>query len=550
MARLPECRSWIDSSHNPAGSTRTRRPARRPSRRFRRIPNIAASLKISRRATTTSGCARRQSRGSTTSRCSRASRGQSAMRTCGAELRTVSSRLRSHPRPPMPTRRSRSTGSTSRSSSPRLRSPRRTTRCARRRSAGFTMPGRLGASPVTPRTGRRRAGRLGALVAAARAGIEAHEREQAERRAAMERDASLRQAREAICERLEQVRGEEALEAIERARAEWEGMPAPATADSQDDQTRARFEEACGRAAERHQNLQERGRIHGRLAELAAEADRLSNAEERSVDEWNAVQREWTELYPGSEDLDPATREQYAAAEARVRLRAEEKRAAAERTLKQQVQRLDQLVDRANSRAGAEDLTLREADRIARELRTALDAPPVLPERDQQALLERLRAAQAAMSPKLHELREMDEWKRFANAAVQEELIAKTEALRAKYGFDTPEGIKPEDVEKAARELHEIQERWKQAAEAPRAQAQTLWHRYRQAADPIQAKARDFFAARAVEREANLKLKLELCERAEALADSTDWIKTADELKKLQAEWQAIGPVPRQDTRV
>ena len=41
-----------------------------------------------------------------------------------------------------------------------------------------------------------------------------------------------------------------------------------------------------------------------------------------------------------------------------------------------------------------------------------------------------------------------------------------------------------------------------------------------------------------------------LIERAEALADSTDWIKTADELKKLQAEWQQIGPVPRQDTKV
>ena len=52
-------------------------------------------------------------------------------------------------------------------------------------------------------------------------------------------------------------------------------------------------------------------------------------------------------------------------------------------------------------------------------------------------------------------------------------------------------------MEKAARELHDIQERWKKAAEAPRAQAQTLWHRYRQAADPIQAKAREFFAARA-----------------------------------------------------
>jgi hypothetical protein len=104
-------------------------------------------------------------------------------------------------------------------------------------------------------------------------------------------------------------------------------------------------------------------------------------------------------------------------------------------------------------------------------------------------------------------------------------------------------------VEKAARELHEIQERWKQAAEAPRAQAQALWHRYRQAADPIQAKAREFFAHRAEERQANLEKKLALCERAEALADSTDWIKTADELKKLQAEWQAIGPVPRTETR-
>ncbi len=55
--------------------------------------------------------------------------------------------------------------------------------------------------------------------------------------------------------------------------------------------------------------------------------------------------------------------------------------------------------------------------------------------------------------------------------------------------------------------------------------------------------------ARVEERKANLERKLALIERAEALADSTDWIKTADELKKLQPEWQPIGPVPRNDTR-
>ncbi len=326
-------------------------------------------------------------------------------------------------------------------------------------------------------------------------------------------------------------------------------MPGPSGQEIEEARLKARFEEACRRAAERHQNRQEIARTHARLDELSAEAERLSLLEQMDSDEaWGAVQREWGSLRERSDALDPAIAERFAAADARVRLRAEERRAAAERTLRQHALRLEQLIDRATRRAAAEDLTLREADRIARELRAALDAPPQLPDHEQ--FVERLKAAQAVVGPKLHELREMDEWKRFANAAVQEELIARTEALRAKYGFDTPEGVKPEDLDKAAHELHEIQERWKQAADAPRSQAQTLWHRYRQAADPVQTKVREFFAQRVEERKGNLERKLVLIERAEALATSTDWIKTADELKKLQAEWQEIGPVPRQDTRV
>ena len=43
----------------------------------------------------------------------------------------------------------------------------------------------------------------------------------------------------------------------------------------------------------------------------------------------------------------------------------------------------------------------------------------------------------------------------------------------------------------------------------------------------------------------NLARKQALSERAEALADSTDWVKTATEIQKLQAEWKTIGPVTR-----
>ena len=389
------------------------------------------------------------------------------------------------------------------------------------------------------------AGRFGSLVESARAGIAAHERALAEQRAAADRVAADRAVRRSVCERIENARADEALSTLEAGRAEWEGLPPSETADAEDQALRDRFVAACARAGERLQNRQDMERTNARLGELSLEAERLVSLETLPEGDWAAVVREWHALRGKSEDLDPAVAERYGAAEALVAQRVEERRAASERARRQHVQRIEQLLERVTKRAGAEDVTLREADRIARELRTAVEAP-----NEDRELVDRLKAAQTVIAPKLHELREMDEWKRFANAAVQEELIAKTEALRAKYNFDAPEGPKPDDLEKAARDLHEIQERWKQAAEAPRAQAQALWHRYRQAADPIQAKVREFFAVRSEERKGNLDRKLALIERAEALAESTDWIRTAEELKKLQAEWQAIGPVPRQDTRV
>jgi len=385
--------------------------------------------------------------------------------------------------------------------------------------------------------------RFDSAVTAARAIADREARERAEQE---QRQAELqagRAARASMCERVEALHGEDALDRLDLARSEWEGLPQDPEAEVHE-QFMRRFEEACARARTRHEHRQERARTNARLEELSKEAEQLAAQEDSPAYAWDSISREWRALHEKTEGLDEAVLQRYTAAETAIRERAEAKKAAAERAIRLQVQRIDQLIERAHKRAEAEDLTLKEADKAARDLRTAIETPLTLPHHEREYLVERLKAALAALAPKLHELREMDEWKRFANAAVQEELIAQAEALAKKYDLE-----KPDDMEKAARELHDIQERWKQAAEAPRAQAQTLWHRYRQAADPIQAKARDFFAARAAEREANLRIKLELCERAEALAESTDWIKTAEEMKKLQAEWQASGPVPRPETR-
>ncbi|HEU4927497.1 MAG TPA: DUF349 domain-containing protein [Vicinamibacterales bacterium] len=388
--------------------------------------------------------------------------------------------------------------------------------------------------------------RFEAGAGAARAAIVEHQRREAERRAEDERRAALRANRAAIIERVNALRGDDILEALDRAAEEW------ATIGSEDQDAagmQAAFDAANANARQRHQNRLDLQQTQARLQEIAAEAERLSGEDPLQRDAWNANAAEWEQLLPRSEDLDAAVRERFEQAQGRIRQKDEERQAAAERARRQQLQRVEQLIERAQKRSTAEDLTLREADRLGKDLRSAIDAPPDTDREAQQALVERLREAAAVVAPRLHDLREMDEWKRFANAAVQEELIAKAEALRVKYGFDAAEGPKEEDLDKAARELHDIQERWKSVAEAPRAQAQALWHRYRQAADPIQARLREFFSHRNEERKGNLEKKLALIARAEQIADSTDWIKTADELKKLQAEWQQIGPVPRQDTK-
>ena len=414
-----------------------------------------------------------------------------------------------------------------------------------------------------------------AKAQAARAAIARYEEEEAARRAAAEQRMSTLAAATSLCNRVDEIRGDNAADEIDQARAEWEGLRAD-QADPEVVSLRSRFEAACQRAAERYRNRQNVQRIHTRLEEISQEAERLAAQDglREEGETWVAVVNQWNALLPNAESLDPAIANRYAAAQDRMRQRREERRLAAERAVRQQVQRIEQLLERAQKRSAAEDLTLREADRMARELRSTADAlpPAIKDERERHALVERLKAAYGALSPRLHDLREMDEWKRFANAAVQEELIARTESLRVRYGFDlsgvppadnpaapAPDAEPPasagtpalasEDLEKLARELHEIQERWKTVAEAPRAQAQALWHRYRQAADPMQRRVREFFAHRNEERRDHLTRKIALIERAEAIADSTDWIKTADELKKLQAEWQQIGPVPRQDSK-
>jgi len=295
-------------------------------------------------------------------------------------------------------------------------------------------------------------------------------------------------------------------------------------------------ERAAREAAEHAALQQERERRAARLVELAAEADAAAGDEslQSARKRFNIVRREWSDVALGLE-IDPELLARYNESTARMAARDAEAREADARARREALARLHNLLGRVEPLAAKPDLTLKAADRAIRDVKTAFGSMPPLPtKQDFEEVMGRLKEVQAALTPKLHELREADDWKRFANVAIQEQLCARMEALRTS-----------EDLDAAAREVRELQEQWRAAAEVPRAQADALWRRFKTAHDEVWAKCEAHFASQATERAENLAKKMTLCEQAEALADSTDWIKTSEALKALQAEWKTIGPVSR-----
>ncbi len=203
------------------------------------------------------------------------------------------------------------------------------------------------------------------------------------------------------------------------------------------------------------------------------------------------------------------------------------------RARREAIGRLRHLAGRVEPLVAREDLSVKAAERALRDLRSALAGLPS-PGSDLDEILPRLTEAQAALAPRVQELREATEWRQWANVGIQERLCAQMEALAA---VDDPEVI--------ARTVRELQQQWRAAADVPRARADALWRRFKAAHDVVWPRCEAHFAAEAEIRAANLARKIELCEKVEALADSTNWIQTADAIKALQTEWKTIGPVTR-----
>ncbi len=370
---------------------------------------------------------------------------------------------------------------------------------------------------------------------AVREAIAERERErhaEAERRRAVEREQADRIA---ICDEMERLSGHESMDRAAELKAQWDALP-PMPSDYAASLTR-RFQDTCRTYEDRERRRVLAEAAAGRLETLASELERLVASDqpmEETVARWRGLRRD-AEMLREHREANPQAAERLEGAVAALEEKEHQIQEVRARHEQENLRRLHQLCRQVEILAAQEQITLKAGDRALREIRAALDQRVPLPsKKDRQEITTRLEEARAKLAPRMQELRDADDWQRWANLQVQEELSREMEALKA---VDNPEDV--------ARKMRELQGRWKQVAAAPRAQGEVLWRRFKAAQEEAYARTEAYFAAQNQERANNLARKQELCTRVEALADSTDWVRTAQEIQTLQAQWKTIGAVTR-----
>ena len=369
--------------------------------------------------------------------------------------------------------------------------------------------------------------------------IDEHYRSQAEQARQRKARADEAAPRVTLCECVERAEGEEVPAEVESAKTAWGALPLLQLLSVEESSGLARrFDDGCASALRRHEKFSEildwrhRGETDLELIEAKVTAGALDEVSST----WPSLKKGWPK-FEGS--WTGGLRERVHAVNDALRVKKEAVRASETERRRINLLRLTQRCDQLEALAVLPAMTLKQAERGYRDLRTALEHTPTLPTKHDRTSMEaRLKALQKTLYPKLHELRETESWRRWANVNVQEELCQRVEAL-----------ANHEDLAEVARELREMVAQWKTVATVPREQAAQLWQRFKTAHDQAYARCEKYFAEQAEERKTNLKRRIVLCEQVEVLATSTNWLKTAARIVELQAEWKAIGGVPRKHSQ-
>jgi hypothetical protein len=161
-----------------------------------------------------------------------------------------------------------------------------------------------------------------------------------------------------------------------------------------------------------------------------------------------------------------------------------------------------------------------------------------VPKEEQEPLWQRFKAASDAIYEKRKEFVKSLKESQSENLEKKIEIIEK---LAPYLEFDS-DRIKEWNTK--TKEILAIQKEWEATGQVPKENAKDInknfWGSFKQ----FFANKHEFFKRLDGMREENLKKKQEFVDKAKELSESTEWNKTADQLKGLQRQWKEVGPVP------
>jgi hypothetical protein len=162
-----------------------------------------------------------------------------------------------------------------------------------------------------------------------------------------------------------------------------------------------------------------------------------------------------------------------------------------------------------------------------------------VPHENKNDIWERFREATSKVNKRHHEFFEKQKDEQKKNLDAKTALCEKAEEIAGS------EILTFADFREKSDAIMECQKLWRTLGFAPKKYNNKIYLRFRAACDKFFEKKRAFFAESKEVQVRNLQIKTELCMKAEALQESTDWKETSEMLIKLQKEWKDIGPVPK-----
>ncbi|MEL7006524.1 MAG: DUF349 domain-containing protein, partial [Bacteroidota bacterium] len=195
-----------------------------------------------------------------------------------------------------------------------------------------------------------------------------------------------------------------------------------------------------------------------------------------------------------------------------------------------------ELCEKAEKLSSVENL--KEAIKELNELHHEFKHIGPVPQSEQEALWQRFKAASDAVYD--HRKEFVDKLKLELEENLKVKLVL-AEEVQEFLKFDS-DRIKEWNAK--TKEILELQKRWEAGGGLPRAKAKEVNRKFWNSFKGFFHNKGDFFKKLDAKREANLEEKKKMVARAVELKESTDWQQTTNLLKKLQADWREVGPVP------